>query len=113
TRRTGRPHQRILLGPPGGRTRRYEYHLRGRPGFLIGVCVGNGAGISKGKIYRRRTARAPPEKTIKTGKKAYPMNQTQYDFGMIGLGVMGRNFLLNIADHGFSVLGYDKDPQKG
>ncbi len=41
------------------------------------------------------------------------MNQTQYDFGMIGLGVMGRNFLLNIADHGFSVLGYDKDPEKG
>ncbi len=41
------------------------------------------------------------------------MKQTQYDFGMIGLGVMGRNFLLNIADHGFSVLGYDKDPEKG
>ena len=41
------------------------------------------------------------------------MNQTQYDFGMIGLGVMGRNFLLNIADQGFSVLGYDKDPDKG
>ena len=41
------------------------------------------------------------------------MKQTQYDFGMIGLGVMGRNFLLNIADQGFSVLGYDKDPEKG
>lgn len=41
------------------------------------------------------------------------MNQIQYDFGMIGLGVMGRNFLLNIADHGFSVLGFDKDPEKG
>jgi 6-phosphogluconate dehydrogenase len=35
-----------------------------------------------------------------------------YDFGMIGLGVMGRNLLLNMADHGFRVIGYDKDPQK-
>ena len=31
---------------------------------------------------------------------------------MVGLGVMGRNFLLNMADHGFSVAGYDKDPAK-
>jgi 6-phosphogluconate dehydrogenase len=36
----------------------------------------------------------------------------EYDIGMIGLGVMGRNFVLNIADHGFSVIGYDKDPSK-
>ena len=35
-----------------------------------------------------------------------------YDFGMIGLGVMGRNLLLNMADHGFRVIGYDKDSQK-
>jgi 6-phosphogluconate dehydrogenase len=32
-----------------------------------------------------------------------------YRIGMIGLGVMGRNLVLNIADHGFSVVGYDKD----
>src|SRR5512140_3010783 len=32
--------------------------------------------------------------------------------GMIGLGVMGRNLLLNMADHGFSVAGYDNDPAK-
>jgi len=32
---------------------------------------------------------------------------------MIGLGVMGRNLLLNMADHGFSVIGFDKDPAKG
>ena len=31
---------------------------------------------------------------------------------MIGLGVMGRNFLLNMADHGFKVIGFDKDNQK-
>ena len=37
---------------------------------------------------------------------------TTYDFGMIGLGVMGRNFLLNVADHGYSVAGLDTDPAK-
>jgi len=35
--------------------------------------------------------------------------KNQYQFGMIGLGTMGRNLLLNIADHGFSGAGYDKD----
>src|SRR5215212_3304777 len=35
-----------------------------------------------------------------------------YDFGMIGLGVMGSNLLLNMADHGFKVIGYDKNPAK-
>lgn len=34
------------------------------------------------------------------------------DIGMIGLGVMGRNLLLNMADHGFKVAGYDKDKSK-
>ena len=28
---------------------------------------------------------------------------------MAGLGVMGRNIVLNMADHGYSVAGYDKD----
>ena len=32
-----------------------------------------------------------------------------YEIGMVGLGVMGRNLLLNMADHGYSVAGYDKD----
>ena len=31
---------------------------------------------------------------------------------MIGLGTMGRNLLLNMADHGFPVAGYDKDVTK-
>lgn len=35
-----------------------------------------------------------------------------YQFGMIGLGTMGQNFALNIADHGYSIAGYDKDLQK-
>ncbi len=33
-------------------------------------------------------------------------------FGMIGLGTMGRNLLLNMADHGFKVAGYDKNPSQ-
>src|SRR5882724_10148112 len=41
------------------------------------------------------------------------MANNLFDFGMIGLGVMGRNLLLNMADHGFPVIGFDKDPQKG
>lgn len=31
---------------------------------------------------------------------------------MVGLGVMGRNFLQNLADHGHQVAGYDKDEDK-
>ena len=42
------------------------------------------------------------------------MTQTaQYDFGMIGLGVMGSNLLLNMADAGFAAIGYDLKPERG
>lgn len=40
------------------------------------------------------------------------MDNVKYSFGMIGLGTMGRNLLLNMADNGFSVAGYDKDAGK-
>ena len=40
------------------------------------------------------------------------MADQQYEMGMIGLGVMGRNFALNIRDHGFGVAGYDRDAEK-
>ncbi len=40
------------------------------------------------------------------------MAEEKCRIGMVGLGVMGRNMLLNMAEHGFSVAGYDKDPQK-
>ncbi|MBD3581281.1 NADP-dependent phosphogluconate dehydrogenase [Flavobacterium selenitireducens] len=36
----------------------------------------------------------------------------QYDFGTVGLGVMGSNILLNVADHGFSAAGLDLNPEK-
>jgi 6-phosphogluconate dehydrogenase len=38
---------------------------------------------------------------------------TKYDFGMIGLGVMGRSLLLNMGDHGVKGAGFDKDASKG
>lgn len=37
---------------------------------------------------------------------------SKYNFGIVGLGVMGRNLLLNMADNGFAVAGLDLDPQK-
>ena len=40
------------------------------------------------------------------------METQRHEIGMIGLGVMGRNMLLNMADHGFAVAGYDNDPGK-
>jgi 6-phosphogluconate dehydrogenase len=40
------------------------------------------------------------------------MSTPQFNFGMIGLGVMGRNFLLNMADNKFKVIGFDKDNLK-
>jgi len=35
-----------------------------------------------------------------------------YDFGLVGLGVMGRNLLLNAAGKGYKMFGYDLDPIK-
>ncbi|SFW46414.1 6-phosphogluconate dehydrogenase [Sinomicrobium oceani] len=35
-----------------------------------------------------------------------------YNFGIVGLGVMGRNLLLNMADHGYAVAGLDLDAEK-
>ncbi|MDH6254143.1 6-phosphogluconate dehydrogenase [Chryseobacterium sp. H1D6B] len=36
----------------------------------------------------------------------------KYSYGMVGLGVMGRNLLYNIADNGFSIAGFDLDEEK-
>jgi 6-phosphogluconate dehydrogenase len=41
------------------------------------------------------------------------MSESKYDFGMIGLGTMGRNLLLNMGDHGVKGAGFDKDATKG
>jgi 6-phosphogluconate dehydrogenase len=34
------------------------------------------------------------------------------DIGLVGLGVMGRNLALNIADRGFAIAGYNRHPDK-
>ena len=38
-----------------------------------------------------------------------PQPAPEAEIGMVGLGVMGRNLLLNMADHGYAVAGYDQD----
>lgn len=40
------------------------------------------------------------------------MNNAKGDFGLIGLGTMGRSLLLNVADKGYHVVGYDNDKTK-
>jgi 6-phosphogluconate dehydrogenase len=40
------------------------------------------------------------------------MNDKRSEIGMVGLGVMGANLVLNIAEHGFAAAGYDRDSQK-
>lgn len=40
------------------------------------------------------------------------MNNDKFDIGMVGLGVMGRNLVLNMADNHYSVIGLDKDGDK-
>ena len=37
---------------------------------------------------------------------------TQYKIGIVGLGVMGQNLALNIADNGFPAAGFDLDSGK-
>ncbi|MBS1623786.1 MAG: NADP-dependent phosphogluconate dehydrogenase [Bacteroidetes bacterium] len=40
------------------------------------------------------------------------MSEAKYDYGMIGLGTMGRNLLLNMSDHSYAVAGFDLDAEK-
>lgn len=40
------------------------------------------------------------------------MEEQQYEYGMIGLGTMGRNLVFNMCDHGYKVAGFDKDLTK-
>jgi 6-phosphogluconate dehydrogenase len=37
------------------------------------------------------------------------MEEQRYEYGMIGLGTMGRNLVFNMNDHGYSVVGFDKN----
>ena len=40
------------------------------------------------------------------------MAEATADIGLIGLAVMGENFALNIADHGYKVAVYNRTPEK-
>ncbi|MCK9376299.1 MAG: NADP-dependent phosphogluconate dehydrogenase [Syntrophobacterales bacterium] len=40
------------------------------------------------------------------------MTSQDCDIGLIGLGTMGRNFVLNMADHGFTVAAYNRTTEK-
>jgi len=40
------------------------------------------------------------------------MPREEYEIGLIGLGTMGRNLLLNMSDHGFAVVGYNRTKSK-
>jgi hypothetical protein len=42
----------------------------------------------------------------------HTMTMQRYEIDMVGLGIMGRNLVLTMADHGHSVVGYDKDAGK-
>jgi len=40
------------------------------------------------------------------------MPEKKCDIGIIGLGIMGRNLALDMADHEFAVAGYDREKDK-
>ena len=40
------------------------------------------------------------------------MSEKLYQFGLVGLAVMGQNLARNIARHGFSIAVYNRTPQK-
>jgi 6-phosphogluconate dehydrogenase len=46
---------------------------------------------------------------VTTNKHLHKTICMQYNVAMIGLGTMGRNLVLNMADKGFSVIGFDKN----
>jgi 6-phosphogluconate dehydrogenase len=37
------------------------------------------------------------------------MKEQKFDYGMIGIGTMGRNLVYNMSDHGYTVIGFDKN----
>jgi 6-phosphogluconate dehydrogenase len=49
---------------------------------------------------------------IGTAKARDAMGEVRCDIGVVGMGVMGRAILMNIADHGFRAAAYTKDRDK-
>ena len=55
----------------------------------------------------------PYDKLLKAIEQKRPTpKENQHVFGVYGLGTMGRNLLLNMADHGFAVAGYNRHADK-
>src|SRR5207245_9184532 len=54
-----------------------------------------------------RTAKKDPAPRPTAQNEINKTMEANYDFGMIGIGVMGSNLLLNMADHGYAVIGFD------
>ncbi len=78
-----------------------------------------GEGIIEFRIVRKRIIQQRPcGREIKAGiltfnqKEKNMVDNPKCEIGMVGLGVMGRNLLLNMADHHFPVAGYDIDASK-
>src|SRR5207245_8790330 len=54
-----------------------------------------------------RTAKKDPAPRPTAQNEINKTMEASFDFGMIGIGVMGSNLLLNMADHGYAVIGFD------
>src|SRR6476469_5060814 len=63
-------------------------------------------------VLQNLPPKRPKEKSLQGAtqiQQEIPNNnmEANFDFGMVGIGVMGSNLLLNMADHGFAVIGFD------
>src|SRR5665647_758982 len=74
----------------------------------VGVSADHAGFVLKGPRQRRGDKLL--RSTLRKGDGS--MDERAYEIGVVGLGVMGRNLALNVADHGFPVAGYDRDPSK-
>lgn len=66
-------------------------------------------------LKKQQILKIPYEKYFKFSLRKFTQTIMKSDssvFGIIGLGTMGRNLLLNMADRGFHVAGLDKDENK-
>src|SRR5262245_6174822 len=80
-------------------------HARQNQGLHNRRYCSNGAGVAADVPYNSTDHFTPRGVT--------PMEKKLYEMGMLGLEVMGRSIVVNMADHGHAILGYDKDTSKG
>ena len=68
------------------------------------------AALAEMRLSLPKESKPERSEVIESGGSS--MDFSTYDIGMVGLGVMGRNLVLNMADHGFAVTGYNRHPDK-